>query len=98
VCANCAFRWFAGSSINETVWDHSAYSKNRERILHSDFAVMFMRSSRSQVEAAGPSLGDHFTVDGLLSEPWALFQSFRPKDQEPPVATGGNRNPEWISN
>ena len=38
--------------------------------------------------------GDHFTVDGTLTETWASLKSFRPKDEEPPVSPGGDRNPE----
>ena len=91
---NLLFRWFVGLSMDETIWDHSVYSKNRERILHSDLAVMFLRAICSQAEAAGLLSGDHFTVDGTLIETWASLKSFRPKDEEPPISTGGNRNPE----
>jgi len=91
---NLLFRWFVGLSMDEAIWDHSVYSKNRERILHSDLAVMFLRSICSQAEAAGLLSGDHFTVDGTLIETWASLKSFRLKDEEPPVSTGGNRNPE----
>ncbi len=91
---NLLFRWFVGLSMDEAIWDHSVYSKNRERILHSDLAVMFLRCICSQAEAAGLLSGDHFTVDGTLIETWASLKSFRPKDEDPPVSTGGNRNPE----
>ena len=91
---NLLFRWFVGLSMDEAIWDHSVYSKNRERILHSDLAVMFLRSICSQAEAAGLLSGDHFTVDGTLIETWASLKSFRLKDEEPPVSTGDNRNPE----
>jgi transposase len=91
---NLLFRWFVGLSMDETIWDHSVYSKNRERILHSDLAVIFLRSICSQAEAAGLVSNDHFTVDGTLIETWASLKSFRPKDEEPPASTGGNRNPE----
>lgn len=91
---NLLFHWFVGLSMDETIWDHSVYSKNRERILHSDIDVMFLLSICSQAEAAGLLSGDHFTIDGTLIETWASLKSFRPKDEEPPVSTGGNRNPE----
>ncbi len=91
---NLLFRWFVGLSMDEAIWDHSVSSKNRDRILHSDLAVMFLRSIRSQAEAAGLLSGDHFTVDGTLVETWASLKSFRSKDGAPPVSPGGNRNPE----
>ena len=91
---NLLFRWFVGLSMDETIWNHSVYSKNRERILHSDLAIMFLRSICSQALAAGLLSGDHFTVDDTLIKTRASLKSFRPKDKEPPISTGGNRNPE----
>ena len=29
---NLLFRWFVGVSIDDTVWDHSVFSKNRDRL------------------------------------------------------------------
>ncbi len=80
--------------MDETIWNHSVYSKNRERILHSDLAIMFLRSICSQALAAGLLSGDHFTVDDTLIKTRASLKSFRPKDKESPISTGGNRNPE----
>jgi transposase len=48
---NLLFRWFIGLSMDETVWNHSSYSKNRDRILHTDIAVMFLRAI---CERSGP--------------------------------------------
>lgn len=69
---NLLFRWFIGLSMDESVWDHSSYSKNRDRILHTDIAVMFLRAICEQAEKAGLLSDDHFTVDGTLIEscPW----------------------------
>lgn len=91
---NLLFRWFIGLSMDEPVWDHSSYSKNRDRILHTDIAVMFLRAICKQAEKAGLLSDDHFTVDGTLIESWASLKSFRPKDQEPPQSLKGGRNPE----
>ena len=30
---NLLFRWFVGLSVDEPVWDHSTFSKNRDRLL-----------------------------------------------------------------
>jgi transposase len=91
---NLLFRWFIGLSMDESIWDHSVYTKNRDRILHTDMAVMFLRSICAQAEAAGLLSSDHFTVDGTLIESWASLKSFRPKDQAPPPPSAGGRNPE----
>jgi transposase len=48
---NLLFRWFIGLSMDETMWNHSSYSKNRDRILHTDIAVMFLRAI---CERSGP--------------------------------------------
>ena len=91
---NLLFRWFIGLSMDEAVWNHSSYSKNRDRILHTDIAVMFLRAICEQAEKAGLLSDDHFTVDGTLIESWASLKSFRPKDLEPPKSPKGGRNPE----
>ncbi|MCL1981167.1 MAG: IS5 family transposase [Proteobacteria bacterium] len=90
---NLLFRWFVGLSMDETIWNHSVYSKNRERLLPSDIAVLFLRSICSQAEEAGLLSDDHFTVDGTLIESWASLKSFHPRDEEP-HPSGGGRNPE----
>src|ERR1700721_3451679 len=32
------FRWFVGIGVDETAWDHSTFSKNRERLLEGAIA------------------------------------------------------------
>lgn len=92
---NLLFRWFVGLSMDEKVWNHSAFSKNRDRLLDSDVASAFFQRIRSQADGAGLLSNEHFSVDGTMIEAWASMKSFRPKDdsgQEPPE--GGGRNPE----
>src|SRR4029453_15979754 len=36
------FRWFVGLAIDDPVWDHSTFSKNRERLLGGAVAGRFM--------------------------------------------------------
>jgi transposase len=90
---NLLFRWFVGLSMDDPVWDHSTFSKNRERFLRSDLAAAFFRRITDQAAQAGLLSDEHFTVDGTLIEAWASMKSFRPKDQPPP-AGGAGRNPE----
>jgi transposase len=90
---NLLFRWFVGLSMDDKVWDHSVFSKNRERFLRSDLAAAFFGRIQEQAAQAGLLSDEHFTVDGTLIEAWASLKSFRPKDTPPP-AGGSGRNPE----
>jgi transposase len=90
---NLLFRWFVGLSMDDKVWNHSVFSKNRDRFLRSDLAAAFFARILEQAAAAGLLSDEHFTVDGTLIEAWASLKSFRPKD-DPPPAGGAGRNPE----
>ncbi len=75
---NLLFRWFVGMDMDEVVWNHAVFSKNRERLLNEEVAEVFFQRV---LERAKPYLSDeHFTVDGTLIEAWASHKSFRPKD------------------
>src|SRR5271155_4759325 len=75
---NLLFRWFVGMEMDEKVWNHAVYSKNRERLLNEEIAEGFFQRV---LERAKPYMSDeHFTVDGTLIEAWASHKSFRPKD------------------
>jgi transposase len=78
---NLLFRWFVGMPMDEEVWDHSVFSKNRDRLLNEEIAQAFFQRV---LKLAKPHLSDeHFTVDGTLIEAWASHKSFRPKEEEP---------------
>ena len=85
---NLLFRWFVGMEMDEMVWNHAVYSKNRERLLNEEIAEGFFRKV---LERAQPFMSDeHFTVDGTLIEAWASHKSFRRKDgQGKPPGPGG---------
>ena len=85
---NLLFRWFVGMEMDEKVWNHAVYSKNRERLLNEEIAESFFRRV---LERAEPFMSDeHFTVDGTLIEAWASQKSFRRKDgQGQPPGPGG---------
>ena len=91
---NLLFRWFVGLSMDDAIWDHSTFSKNRERLIDHEVASLFFESIRAQAEQSGLLSDEHFTVDGTLIEAWASLKSFRPKngnDRHPPC--DGSRNP-----
>jgi transposase len=75
---NLLFRWFVGLEMDEPVWNHAVFSKNRERLLNHDVARQFFARV---LEQAKPHLSqEHFTVDGTLIEAWASQKSFQKKD------------------
>jgi transposase len=75
---NLLFRWFVGMEMDEAVWNHAVFSKNRERLLNEKIAEAFFQRV---LGLAQPYLSDeHFTVDGTLIEAWASHKSFRRKD------------------
>ena len=75
---NLLFRWFVGLGMDDAVWNHAVFSKNRDRLLTSDVAQQFFSGVLEQ--ARGLMSDDHFTVDGTLIQAWASQKSFRPKD------------------
>ena len=62
---NLLFRWFVGLSMDDAIWDHSTFSKNRERLIDHEVASLFFESIRAQAEQSGLLSDEHFTVDGL---------------------------------
>jgi transposase len=87
------FRWFVGIGVDDAAWDHSRFSKKRERLLEGDIAAKLLSAVMTQPRVRRLLSTDHFSVDGTLVEAWASMKSFRPKDGEPP-APGGGRNRE----
>ena len=75
---NLLFRWFVGLEIDDAVWNHAVFSKNRERLLNQELAQKFFAAVKEQ--AVGLMSDEHFTVDGTLIEAWAGQKSFRRKD------------------
>jgi transposase len=91
---NLLFRWFVGLCMDDQVWNHSTFSKNRDRLINSDVAFAFFDRVRKRAEAAGLLSDEHFTVDGTLIEAWASLKSVRPRDNDlPPTPPSDSRNP-----
>ena len=89
------FRWFVGIGIDDAVWDHSVFSKNRDRLLEGDVAAKFMAAVLMQPNVKQLLSTDHFSVDGTLVEAWASMKSLKPKKaasgNEPPGAAGATK-------
>src|SRR5207248_9072486 len=77
---NLLFRWFAGLSPDDPVWDPTVFTKNRDRLQHSDVFQKF-RTKLIEHPRVKPLLSDeHFSVDGTLIHAWAAHKSFESKD------------------
>ena len=61
---NLLFRLFVGLGMDDAVWNHAVFSKNRDRLLTSDVAQQFFAAVIEQ--AKGFIIYEHFTVDGTL--------------------------------
>ncbi len=80
-------------SIDDKVWYHSTFIKNRDRLLEGEVAHQFFAQVLEQSLAADLLSKEHFSVDGTLIEALASLKSYRPKDEDEPPTKGGGRNP-----
>ncbi|AOU96796.1 transposase [Acidihalobacter yilgarnensis] len=90
---NLLFRWFVGFSMDDKVWHHSTFTKNRDRLLEGEVAHRFFAQVLKQARGADLLSREHFSVDGTLIEALASLKSYRPKDEDEPPTQGGGRNP-----
>jgi len=95
---NLLFRWFVGLAIDDAVWDHSVFSKNRDRLLEHAVVEAFFTEIMRVADAKGLLSKEHFSVDGTLIQAWASHKSFRPKDgsnDQTPSGPGRNAQADW---
>jgi transposase len=81
---NMLFRWFLDMGLEEASFDHSTFSKNRQRLIEHEIAKGFFAGVIKEARAQQLLSDEHFTVDGTLIESWASFKSLKRKDGEPP--------------
>jgi transposase len=60
------FRWFVGLGSDDPVWNHSTFSKNRDRLIDGEVAARFMAKVLNQPAVRRLLSDDHFSVDGTL--------------------------------
>lgn len=85
---NLLFRWFVGLEMDDSVWDATVFSKNRERLIEADVSQQLLLSVVEQARAHQLLSEEHFTVDGTLIQAWASRRSFREKPEPPDRGTG----------
>jgi transposase len=86
------FRWFVGLGVDDPAWDHSTFSKNRDRLLDGDIAAKFLAAVLAQPRVKRLLSSEHFSVDGTLIEAWASMKSFKPKGSKDDDSDSGGRN------
>jgi transposase len=89
------FKWFLDLNIGDRAFDHSTFSKNRQRLLDHKVAAEFFAQVVAEARRRELLSEEHFTVDGTLLEAWASLKSLRPREGsgDPPVEGGGS-NPD----
>jgi len=90
---NLLYRCFVGLDMDDPVWDHSTFTKNRDRLFDETVARSFFGKVLAQAQWQGWVSSEHFTVDGTLIEAWASVKSFVPKDGSGKPPQGGGKNP-----
>lgn len=88
------FRWFVGLGVDDAAWDHSSFTKNRDRLLAGEITGKFLRAVLAQPRVKRLMSSDHFSVDGTLIEAWASTKSFRRIDGDDNNPEGPGRNAE----
>jgi transposase len=92
------FRWFIEPGIDDTVWDHSVFSKNRGQLLESGIVAKFLVSSLTLPPVKRLLSSEHFSVDSTLIDAWASLKSVKPRtdqgDNHDQPPTNGGHNAE----
>lgn len=89
---NLLFRWFVGVSMDDRIWDHSTFTKNRDRLIEAGVARKLLRRIGRRARREGLLSSEHFSLDGTLIEAWSAVKSMRRRDgtDDPPPP---GRNP-----
>ncbi|WP_414654372.1 transposase [Ideonella sp.] len=69
-----------GLSIDDLVWNHSVFSKNRDRLIEHEAVIEMFNATVEMANKRGLLSGEHFSVDGTLIKAWASRKSVRRKD------------------
>jgi transposase len=87
---NLLYRWFVGLSPDDSVWDPTTFTKNRERLREGEVFAKFMSKLLHHPQVKPLLSDEHFSVDGTLIEARASQKSFRPKDGSGEADGGAN--------
>lgn len=84
--------------MDDAVWDHSTFSKNRDGLLEHDVIVGLFNETVETTRVRGHLSGEHFSVDGTLIQAWDGHKSFVPKtksDDDSSAEDGAGSQENW---
>jgi len=94
---NVLLRWFVRLSLEGAVWNHSVFSKNRDRLFENEVIESFFTEVMRLADRQGLLSKEHFSVDVTLIQARARQKSFRPKDgSNEQTPNGGGRNAQAV--
>lgn len=77
---NVAFRWFVGLDWDDSVFDHSTISVNRERLFGDGAVDQILGETVRLAQSRGLLNSDRLVVDGTQIKAWASMKSFKAQD------------------
>jgi transposase len=89
---NMLYRWFVGLEIDDKVWHHSTFSKNRDRLLDNAVLPELFEAVLAIARKHQLLSEEHFSVDGTLIDAWASQKSFRHRDDDDGGPCGKSRD------
>ncbi len=83
------FRWFVGIGLDDPAWDHSVFSKNRDRLLEGDIAAKFLSAVSAQPKVKKLLSSDHFSAaSGAMPKPTSTARrGLTTRMPRPPIRT-----------
>jgi transposase len=95
IAYNFLYRWFLDLKLDGAVWNHSTFTKNRERFAEHGLMRRFFDGSVARAINEEAVSEEHFSVDGTLIEAWASMKSVRRKDESDDDSDGDSNG--WKS-
>jgi transposase len=95
---NMLYRWFVGLPLHVQPWDHSTFTKNRDRLLEGGTPEVLFEAVLDSARAEKLLSEEHFSVDGTMIRAWASQASFVRKDGSDDAGGGSNFRGQERSN
>lgn len=95
---NLLYRWFVGLELEDAVWNHSTFSKNRDRLLDHEVFAEFFTTVLAMARKRQLLSREHFSIDGTLIEAWASHKSYKPRDGDDDDSDGSDFRGQKRSN
>jgi transposase len=89
---NLLFRWFVGLGLDDSAWDATSFTKNRQRLIDSEVGQAFLSQTVILAQEKGLTSDERFVVDGTLIKAYAGMKSFKKDKDDPDDFTGTTRS------